>query len=47
MPGCGQMRLAATVDYSSKVLCERCTLEKKAQIYQKDAAVASQLLNEW
>ena len=31
--GCGHMRLAAIVDYSSLVLYERYTPDKKAQIY--------------
>ena len=33
--GCGYMRLAASNNYNSLVLYERCTPEKKAQIYRK------------
>ena len=33
--GCGHMRLVTAVDYSSQVLYEWCTPEKKAQIHQK------------
>ena len=33
--GCGYVRLATTVDYSSPVLYERCTPEKKAQYTEK------------
>ena len=43
--GCGHMGLASTVEYTSSVLYERCTPEKKAQnMYaEKVTVLASQL----
>ena len=41
--GCDHLRSAATVDYSSQVLYEGCTSEKKAQIYRKAEEASSWL----